>query len=119
MGTLGAVAALAAGYSITALLLHGGEATHIEAGAEGAALAGQYYHPDRFLLRKTVGCGDQRLEHGLVQRVHLVRAHQPDVGDTVRNRYRDAIFHEQISSPVFLCCGFTQRPSFGSSQSTN
>src|SRR5262245_65422612 len=97
MGTLGAVAALAAGYSITALLLHGGEAAHVEAGAEGAALAGQYYHPDRFLLRKTVGCGNQRLEHGLIQRVHLVRAHQPDVGDTVSNRYRDASVHAPMS----------------------
>ena len=44
------VAAFAARHSVTALVLHGGEAAHVEASTEGAALAGQYYHPDGFFL---------------------------------------------------------------------
>ena len=41
-------------------------------------------------------------------KVLWLRAHQPDVRDTVLNRYRDAIFHEQISSPVFLLRLYTK-----------
>jgi hypothetical protein len=37
---------------------------------------------------------DQRVEHRGIERVHFVRPHQPDVGDTIRHRDLDAFIHE-------------------------
>jgi hypothetical protein len=50
---------------------------------------------------EAVAGGDQRLEHRGIQRIHLVRPHQPDIGDTVRHRDPDAIFHARYS-PALL-----------------
>ena len=86
MGARGKVALLATGDPVTAALLHRGEASHIETGAERPPLAGQYYRPHAFFMGKPLGRGDQRLEHRGIERVHLVRPHQSDVGDAVRNR---------------------------------
>ena len=76
------IALLAARHSVTAIL-HGGEPAHVEAGTKRPALAGQHHDPNPFFLGKPVGCGDQCLEHRGIERVHLVRPHQADIGDTV------------------------------------
>src|ERR1700733_319077 len=104
----GQVAALAARYPVTAVILHRGETAHVEAGTERPTRAGQYYRSYPFLAGQPLGGGNQRLEHRGIECVHLVRPHQADVGDTVRNRYRDPIFHEN-SSTLFLWCRFTER----------
>jgi hypothetical protein len=87
MGACSEVAFLAPGDPVTATLLHGREASHIETGAECPPLPRQYYHPDAFFMGKPLGRGHQRLKHRGIERVHLVRPHQPDVSDAVRNRY--------------------------------
>ena len=100
MGARGKVALLAAGDPVAALLLHRGETSHVETRAERPALAGQYYRPDALFVRKSFSCSDNRLEHRGIERVHFVRPHQSDVGNPVRNRYRDALLHE--NSPLLL-----------------
>ena len=61
---------------------------------EGRAFcAGEHDGAHAFFLRKTLGCRDKGLEHGLIERIHLVRPHQAHVGDAFRNRNRDALFH--------------------------
>jgi hypothetical protein len=102
MGAFGQVALLAAGYPVTAVVLHGGETSHIQAGAKGPALARQYYRPNPFFMSKPPRGGHQRVKHGGIERVHLVRPHQPDIGDTVRNRYRDALLHENFPPQLFF-----------------
>src|SRR6266404_3153109 len=102
MGAPGQVAVFAPGYPVTALLLHGGEPAHIEAGAKRAALTGQYYRPHAFFMGEPLGSGDQCIEHRGIQRIHLVRPHQTDIGDAVRNCYRDALLHGWFSLLFFF-----------------
>ncbi|MET4848877.1 hypothetical protein ABIF62_009372 [Bradyrhizobium japonicum] len=93
MGALGEIAIFATRNSVTALLLHGGKSPHIETGAERAAFAREHDDTHALFLRKPVGCGNKGLEHRLIERIHLVRAHQAHVGDAFRDRDRDALFH--------------------------
>jgi len=88
------IAPLAARYPISAAFLHRSETSHIEACAKRPPLSGQYYRPDALFLRKPRGRSHKRVEHRGIERVHLVRPHQPNIGDTVRDRYRDALLHE-------------------------
>ena len=86
MGARGQIALFAARNPVAALFLHRGETAHVEAGAKRPALTGQYYRPQAFFRGEPVGSGDQRVEHRGIQRVHLVRPHQADIGDAFRNR---------------------------------
>ena len=94
MCALGEIAAFRAGHAMAPAVLHGRKAAHVEAGAERAALAGQYYRPQPLLLAQSLGRADQRIEHRGIERIHLVRADQPDIGDAVRDRDRDALLHD-------------------------
>jgi hypothetical protein len=107
MGAGGEVAFFATLYPVTALLLHRGEAAHIEAGAKRPALTGQDHRTKAAFVGEPVRGGDQRIEHGGIERVHLVRPHQTDVGDAFRDRYRDALFHGWFSL-LFFVCRFTE-----------
>src|SRR6186713_3076088 len=100
---------LAPGDPVTAALLHGRKASHVETGAERPALPGQYDDPDAFFPGEPLGRGHQRLKHRGIERVHLVGPHQPDVGDAVRDRNRDALLHEKSPRWCPSCC-FTERP---------
>jgi hypothetical protein len=91
------VALFATRNSVAALFLHGGKTSHVETGAEGPALTGQHHCAQTFFPGKPIGRVDQRLKHRLIERVHLVRPHQADVGDAFRNRDRDALFHGPFS----------------------
>jgi hypothetical protein len=93
---------------VAALFLHRGETSHIETGAERPPLAGQYYRPNSLLMRKPLRGSDNRLEHRGIERVHLVRPHQSDVGNAVRNRDRNALLHEN-SPPLLFVYRFTER----------
>jgi len=53
-------------------------------------------------MRQPLSRGHQRIEHRGIERVHLVRPHQSDVGDAVRDRYRDALLHENFPPQFFL-----------------
>ena len=86
MRACGQVTLLAPGDPVTAAVLHGGKASHIETGAERPPLPGQHDHPDAFFMGEPLGCGHQRLKHRGIERVHLVGPHEPDIGDAVRNR---------------------------------
>ena len=86
MGARSQIAIFAARYPVAALFLHRGEPAHVEAGAKRAALTGQYYRPQAFFAGEPGRSGDQRLEHRGIERVHLVRPHQADIGDAFRNR---------------------------------
>ena len=77
----------------TQLLRHLAEVVHVEPGAEGAAFAGQHDGAHAGLGLQPLSGRDQRLEHGVVERVHLVRPHHAHVGDAVRDGDRDAIVH--------------------------
>src|SRR4029079_7156006 len=116
MGARGKVALLTTGDPVTAGILHRREAPHIETGAERPSLAGQYYRSHALFLGKPFRCSDNRLEHRGVERIHLVRPNQPDVGDAVRNRDRDALLHE-YSPPLLFSLYRTALSGF--SQSTN
>src|SRR6185312_14104618 len=96
VGSDGKVALLPTRYPTTAAFLHGGEPAHVETGTKRAAFTGQYYRPQALFAGKPPGGRDQRLEHRGIERVHLVRPNQPNIGDPVRNRYRDALFHEML-----------------------
>jgi hypothetical protein len=109
---------LATGDPVTAGLLHRGETSHIEAGAERPPLAGQYYRSHSLFMGKPFCCRDNRLEHRGIERVHLVRPHQSDVGNAVRNRDRDALLHENFPPLLFLLPLYRTALS-GFSQSTN
>jgi hypothetical protein len=93
MSARGQVALPASRYPVTAFFLHGGETAHVEAGAEGTAFAGQYYRPQALFVSQPVGGSHQRVEHRGIERIHLVRPHQTDVGDAIRNRHRNALLH--------------------------
>jgi hypothetical protein len=93
---------------VTALFLHRGETAHVEAGAKRAPLAGQYYRSQAFFAGEPVRSGDQRIEHRGIERVHLVRSHQADIGDALRDRDLDATIHQ--NSPLhFLIVAALQK----------
>jgi hypothetical protein len=118
MGARGQVAFFAARYPVTAAFLHGGEPAHVEAGAKRPALTGQYYRSHAFFASQPAAGGDERIEHRGIERVHLVRPHQTNVGDTCRDRYRDAIIHESLPYSSSLLPLYRAALS-GFSQSTN
>ena len=53
-----------------------------------------------FSRAEPVAGRDQRLEHRGIERIHLVGADQPDIGNAVRHRDLDAIVHEAILPAV-------------------
>jgi hypothetical protein len=101
MGSRREITLFTAGYSVTAAFAHRGKAPHVETRAERAALAGQYYRPQSLLAGEPPGGLDQRLEHRGIERVHLVRPNQADIGNTFRDRDLDAFIH-QNSPPQFF-----------------
>ena len=70
-----------AGHLVT-LSLHGGEASHVETGAEGLAFAGENDAAQAFHFGELGARFDDGLEHRGIQRIHLVGADQADVGGT-------------------------------------
>jgi len=50
-----------------------------------------------------------RASHRGIERIHLVRPHQTDIGDALRDRNLDAIIHESFSPVLLCCCHFTER----------
>jgi hypothetical protein len=101
VGACGQVAIFTARYPVTTAFVHRGKAAHVEAGAKRPALAGQYYRPHAFFSGQPIAGGDKRIEHRGVERVHLLRAHQADIGDAVHDRDLDATLHAS-SPPPFL-----------------
>jgi hypothetical protein len=93
VGARGEVASFASGYPVAALILHGREASHVEASAKRTAFAGQYHRSHAFFAGEPVGSTDKCIEHRGIESVHLVRPHQTNIGNSIRNRYRDAIIH--------------------------
>ena len=71
------------------------EIAHVEAGAEGAAFAGEHHGAHALLGLQPLAGVDQRLEHGVVEGVHLVRPHHAHVGDAVLDIDADAVFMGQ------------------------
>jgi hypothetical protein len=118
VGARGQVAFLAAGYPVAALLVHCSETSHVEACAKCTAFPGQYYRPEAFFVGKPAGSGNQRVEHRGIERIHLVRPNQPDVGDTLRNRHRHPVIHAKSPCCSSLLPLYRMAPS-GFSQSTN
>src|SRR6185295_9767419 len=57
------IALLATGDTVAAALLHCGKTAHIEPGAEGAALSGQYHRAQALLAAEPVDGPDQAIEH--------------------------------------------------------
>jgi hypothetical protein len=78
---VGALGEIAHPRNGVAVRFHGGEASHVEAGAEGLALARQHDAAQAFHLRELVARFDDAFEHRGVERVHLVGAAQAHVGD--------------------------------------
>ena len=76
------------------------EVAHVEPGAEGPALAGQHDGAHALLGLQPLAGLDQALEHGVVERVHLVGADHAHVGDAVLEVDRDAVLH--LSSSDFI-----------------
>ena len=76
-----------------AALFHRGEAVQIEAGAKPAAFAGQNHRAEAPFLAEPLGRGDERIEHRRVERIHLVGARQPNIGNATRNIHGNSIGH--------------------------
>jgi len=84
--------------AIRALAGHLAEVAHVEAGAEGPAFARQHDNAHGGVPAKGFDRLDQRVEHGVIERVHLVGAHKLHVGDAVSNVDRDTPLHDHGSS---------------------
>lgn len=94
-----AMAALgkAAGHARLVLLApaarHAAEIAHVESGAEGAAFAGKHDRAHRLVGLEFLARLKEAREHRIVERVHLVRPHEADIGDAFIHRDLDALFH--------------------------
>jgi hypothetical protein len=104
VGTHAKVALLPARDPVATVLVHRGEAARVETGAERAALAGQHHRPQAFFPAELIAGCNQCLKHRGVERIHLVRPHQPDIGDAVRHRHRNAIVHRIVLPDCFHRC---------------
>ena len=82
---------------------HLGEVAHVEPGAEAAAFAGQNDGAQARHGLERLARVHQRLEHGVVERVHLVGAGQADVGDAPFEGDGNAVGHGGVVPCCKLC----------------
>jgi hypothetical protein len=74
-----------------------GDSLEIKTGAEGAALTREHHGAQApIILELRVRPGD-RPKHSRIERVHLGRMIQPDIGDAVGDRKLDAILDTTLS----------------------
>src|SRR5262249_19254731 len=85
---------------------HLAEIAHVETGAERAAFAGENDGANTFLRFELFARFGERLEHRIVQRVHLVGAHETNV--------RDAAFHFDFHAIVHWLIPGSSRAVFSS-----
>ena len=78
VGAFGQPAGVQAGAAIAG---HAAETLHVEPGAKRAALAGENDGAKTFLGRELGQSSREGVKHGGVERIHLVRPGEPDVGD--------------------------------------
>ena len=70
-----------------------GHAGHVQARTEGASLAGQHHGAHALLVHQALASGHNAFEHRAVERIHLVRPVQPDIGDMILDGDADAVVH--------------------------
>src|SRR4030042_4667866 len=84
---------------------HGHEAGEVEPRREGAALSREDRASQAAIPSQLVAGVPQGLEHGLVERVQLLRAAELHVCDAVSHRYLDAFGHGFSSAWPSLLSG--------------
>src|SRR5262249_45180140 len=111
---VGARAQAAGGAPLGVARAHALKVAHVEAGTKGAALARDDDGAHTALALQALAGLDERAEHGVIERVHLVGAHQANVGDAALDGDCDAIVHAAAPSLAFnhaVALTIASRPS--------
>src|SRR5579864_4212387 len=79
---------------------HLAEISHVETGTEGTPLAGQNDGAQALLSLKALARFHERIEHRVVERIHLVDAHEANIGDAAMHLDADPVFHKSTPCPI-------------------